>query len=746
MSRREHGLIGHTRLVQGRTEIQTLSDHLRGVADRAAEFSTAFDAEAWGYRAGLWHDLGKSSDAFQDYIRAANDQDSHQLELRGRVDHSTAGAQHANNIMGPLGHLLAYPIAGHHSGLLDSIAAGACQQARLEKDIPATALPDDFDDPTGELQLPKKIAEMAKDPTGFAFTLAFFTRMIFSSIVDADFLDTESFVDPDRAAHRPAYEPDILDAMECALDRRISLFPDDGSDVTKARRQVHQACLSAADQPPGFFSLTVPTGGGKTLSSLAFGLRHARKHGLRRVIYAIPFTSIIEQNAGVFREAMKSIAGDVVLEHHCSAQNDPDRDQSSRLASENWDAPLVVTTTVQLYESLFSNRPSRCRKLHNVVNSVVILDEAQSIPVDLMQPILRALEQLVHGYGVTVVLCTATQPAIIWRDSFGIGIDINSVREIIPDPVSLYKTLERVVVEDVGPLPDESLVDRLRIYDRVLCVVNTRSHARELFDQLSGEEGVFHLSAQMCPAHRSSVLQEIRDRLESGNPCRLISTQLIEAGVDIDFPVVFRSMAGLDSIAQAAGRCNRNGKLADHGRLFVFSSEHAARERFISETANVAAQVLPLHDNPLDLDTIEHYFRLYYWEQKQRWDARGIMQMFDKAPNANGPLPLLFDFKKTDKAFHLMEQTAHTVFVPWGEQGANLCRRLRFSSDLPARSLLRQLQRFQVGIPERVYMGHLGRDIELVHDRFAVLIDPLTHYRNDTGLALDQVRGGLLTV
>ncbi|MGD9548791.1 MAG: CRISPR-associated endonuclease Cas3'' [Candidatus Krumholzibacteriia bacterium] len=735
-----HGLIAHTRQIDDKVHFQDLSAHLKGVAELASEFGESFGAERWAYFAGLWHDLGKSSRAFQDYIRSQQGEDSHQLESRGRVDHSTAGAQHAVRTMGPQGHFLGYMIAGHHSGLLDSISAGPCQYLRLEKSIEPAPLPGDIKNLTEKLDLPSKIKELIAGSSKPAFALSFFTRMVFSCLVDADFLDTEAFMAPERASKRLVFNNDILGAMEESLKRHISGFPGGGGRVGEARRAVHRDCLGAAKLAPGFFSLTVPTGGGKTLSSLTFGLRHARIHGLRRLIYAIPFTSIIEQNADVFRDAMAGVSADVVLEHHCNVQHEPDGDLTSRLAAENWDAPLVVTTTVQLYESLFADRPSRCRKLHNIAGSVVILDEVQSLPVDLLHPVLEALKQLVHGYGVTVVLCTATQPAVARRDNFGIGIE--GIQEIVQDPKSMFVALDRVEVEDLGFLSDEDLADRLKDHDRVLCIVNTRAHAREMYDRLSKLDGVFHLSAQMCPAHRSFVLGQVRERLTQGSNCRLVSTQLIEAGVDIDFPTVYRSSAGLDSIAQAAGRCNRNGKLQGRGKLILFSSEHQLNERFLAETTNVAAQVLPLHPDPLSPETIEHYFRLYYWEQSHRWDAHKIMAMFNSG-GAKDPLPLLFDFKKASAAFRLIDQSARSVYVPW-EEGISLCQQLRNGADLPSRGLLRQLQRFQVGIPERTYLKHLGRDIELIHGRYAVLINPETHYSKETGLALGQMRGGLL--
>lgn len=737
--------IAHTRSVGDQIEFQSLDEHLEGVASLASAFAARFGARQWGYLAGLWHDLGKASVEFQQYIRSSASDDSHRTEVSGRVDHSTAGAQHAVRTLGPRGHLLAYPIAGHHSGLLDAIADGANQEARLAKSVPRVVMTGHSETPTEGLELPERIVAHIENGADSSFTLAFFARMIYSCLVDADFLDTESFVEPERARTRRLESSASIDAMAAALDRYVASFGDDGSVVERARREVREACLEAGQLDPGFFSLTVPTGGGKTLSSLAFALRHAQRHGRRRIIYVIPFTSIIEQNAAVFRDVFSDLGDDAVLEHHSQVFHAPDADRDSRLAAENWDAPLIVTTTVQFYESLFANRSSRCRKLHNIADSVVILDEAQCLPVDLLKPTLRALEQLVACYGVSVVICTATQPGIIKCKEFPIGID--GVREIVTDPKELQRNFERVEVADLGEASDDRLEAELTDHDRVLCIVNTRRHAREIYERIRPHGDAFHLSAQMCPEHRSSVLAVIRGRLEAGGPCRVVSTQLIEAGVDIDFPVVYRSIAGLDSIAQAAGRCNRNGRLDGPGRLYVFRSEHAASERFLAETANVAAQVMPLHSSPLALDAIGHYFRLYYWEQQTRWDQKKILRMAQVGTGTGSKLPLLFDFKRMSEAFRLIEQSQMMVFVPWGDEGMKILGALRATGPAPPRQILRRMQRFQVGIPEREYLENCAiGSIELVHDRFAALVEPGTHYRDDIGLVLDRERGGLMNI
>ena len=376
-------------------------------------------------------------------------------------------------------------------------------------------------------------------------------------------------------------------------------------------------------QCPGLFSLTVPTGGGKTLSSLAFALRHAQRYSLRRVVYVVPFTTITEQTAEQFRHVMRPLGdSDPVIEHHSNLDAGSET-TASRLATENWDAPLVVTTSVQFYDSLFAARPSRCRKLHSLAKAVIILDEAQTLPVDYLEPCLRVLRELTANYGSTVVLCTATQPAVEWRDDFRIGLA--GVREIVPDPPRLYASLKRVDVEHLGQRNDASLAEDLMAHEQVLCIVNTRRHARTLSEAIGDRDHQhFHLSALMCPQHRTTVLTNIKAALKARRICRVISTQLIECGVDIDFPTVYRSLAGVDSIAQAAGRCNRHGAQKT-GRTFVFRSEHEESERYFADTANCASQVLPLHEDPLSLDAVEHYFRLYYWDLGKCSVAQGAV-------------------------------------------------------------------------------------------------------------------------
>jgi len=729
-----------------RSEWQALLDHLKEVSKMAGTFAGAFGSGSWAETAGFFHDLGKFSLEFQQYLSASSG-DYHQEEISGRVDHSTAGAQFAVQSNPVLGHILAYAIAGHHAGLLDGISDGACLQKRLVKTVNEwKSLAEN--QKSQELRvLPDPLQNAIDDRDPFA--IAFFTRMIFSCLVDADYLDTERFMNPIKYGERPQWPADILQKMSETLETLLEAMETHAEPgiVNQERGRVHRECVEQAGQEPGFFSLTVPTGGGKTLSSLAFALHHAVAHDLKRVIYVIPFTSIIEQNAEVFRKVFAPLLSegypDPVIEHHSNIDAGVET-IASRLVTENWDAPLIVTTSVQFYESLFSSRPSRCRKLHNIANSVVILDEAQTLPVDLLHPCLKALSLLSNHYQTSIVLCTATQPAIQGREDFSIGL--TNVREIIRTPEGLYKNLRRVEVRDLGEQNDSEIVKKLKNHSQVLCIVNTRRHAQSLFRLVVGEQdAAFHLSALMCPAHRTSVLDEIRERLSRNLPCTVISTQLIEAGVDIDFPVVYRSMAGLDSIAQAAGRCNRNGRQIT-GELFLFRSEHTRAERYFQDTAGAGAQVLGLglYTDPLGLDAVEHYFRLYYWSQESRWDRHGIVDHFNMVHDRE--LPFLFDFTTVSRKFRLIEETGRPLIIPWGEEGGQLCEKIRIAGKPMDRMTLRALQRFTIKIPIKLWESHISKDIELLQDQYPVLISPELHYSNRTGLSFDNSEPVLLQI
>lgn len=377
----------HTKEGRPEEEWQSLEDHLRGVADAASRFAAPFHAEEWARAAGLWHDIGKYSAAFQEYLRAAGALDVHSADALPRTDHSSAGAQHAAVQFPGLGHLIAYVIAGHHAGLPDADGPSrSTLRERLRKAVePWDSAPPQLTDLPEPTPPPALLAFLQTEhaaESGLGVSL--FTRMLFSALVDADFLDTERFMAPERAKERGEWPAGILARMLEALETRLKAFGPPVGEVNRRRVQVAEACRQAAIRRPGIFTLTVPTGGGKTLSSILFGLHHAREHGLRRIVYVAPFTSIIEQNADVFRDVFRTTTEsgvpDPVVEHHSNLDPDQETDQSRR-ATEDWAAPLVVTTAVQFYESLFANRSSRCRKLHNLTGSVIILDEAQSLPL-----------------------------------------------------------------------------------------------------------------------------------------------------------------------------------------------------------------------------------------------------------------------------------------------------------------------------------------------------------------------------
>lgn len=731
-------------------KLHDLRKHLLGVAELARRFAEPIGAGEWAYTAGLWHDLGKFSAAFQQYLQGASSNDAHVADIKGGIDHASAGAQHAANTFKLLGHLIAFVIAGHHSGLLDAISDGACLDRRLHKAVESwqhgLALLPEPKPPELPRYLREALSRRSKNSKAVSFSFAFFTRMIYSCVVDADFLDTEAFLNSESARARASWPADMLALMEQALEEFVGNLPAEDSPVVRQRQRVREACLLAAEKPPGLFSLTVPTGGGKTLSSLAFALKHAIKHDLRRIVYVAPFTTIIEQNAVVFRRVFAPLMAvgflDPVVEHH-SALDVREESLVSRLAAENWDAPMIVTTSVQFYESLFADRASRCRKLHNIARAVIILDEVQKLPVDYLSACLSALHELASNYGATVVLCTATQPAIQRRPDFPIGL--SDVREIVSEPGRLYTALKRVEVSDLGALSDEELAERLSNEKQALCIVNTRRHARELYERMQDQYGIIHLSAAMCPIHRAQVVNHVRALLEKGEPCRVISTQLVEAGIDLDFPVVYRSLAGIDSIAQAAGRCNRNGRLPQ-GFTYLFRSEHGRSEAFLRDTTNITTQLINSNVESkrlpyLDLlspEAVEKYFKLYYWNQQQRWDACGILEQFDLANNQH--LPFLFSFKSAAEKFHIIENTGRPVIVPWGKEGKQLCEELRRPRRVPIFMLLRALQSFTVQSPVRTWQAEIGRAIELVHDQFAVLVAPDIYYNERLGLLFERDR------
>jgi CRISPR-associated endonuclease/helicase Cas3 len=594
---------------------QPLSDHLTGTARFASSFGAAPGIAELARLAALLHDIGKCSPAFQRYLRECHAAaQAGRPAPRSRVDHKAAGALTAAEITSAP----AMVILGHHGGLsCPSVVNNALKTAQTNSDTRqaldnARALLADYHLPTAA-QLTREIQDIAASELELDLLL----RMLYSCLVDADALDTQRHFDPADFAHRQ--QTLDLSAMRQRLDDEQARLMEqaDATPVNLVRREVYEDCLRAADLPPGVFKLTVPTGGGKTRSSLAFALRHAERHGLQRVIYAIPYTSIIEQIAAVFHGIFPDPYA--VLEHHSAVVDLPDEDNDGpddinlwrRLAAETWDAPLIVTTTVQLFESLFAARPSRCRKVHRLAKCVIILDEVQTLPETLLAPILSALSTLVTRYGSTVVLCTATQPALTGENPYLPALP--AAREIIHEPKRHFDALRRVEYRiEAEPWTWEQAAGEMRRHQQCLVVLNRKKDALALLAALDDTEAL-HLSTLLCGAHRRAVLAEVRERLASGRPCRLVSTQVVEAGVDLDFPCVMRAAGPLDRVVQAAGRCNREGR-RKNGEVIVFTPAEGGTPRGPYATACAhAAQMLcdPLLDLH-DPAVFDRYFSALY--------------------------------------------------------------------------------------------------------------------------------------
>ncbi len=707
-------------------EWHPLETHLEDVAALAQDFAATFDSGQWAKLAGLWHDLGKYRPTFQQYLRGQGSSGG---------DHAVVGAWHSRVRQPDRKSLpLSFVIAGHHAGLAN-VASGDRPRplkARLEDGpplleealahIPQSILAAPFPAlPARFREVPREKAEHGP----FQRSLEFWIRFVFSALVDADYLDTSEFHHRGERARELAGMAPIA-TLRARLDgalERLEAAAKPPTEVNRTRAEILRECWGKAASEPGFFSLTVPTGGGKTLAAMSFALRHAERHGLRRVIAVVPFTSIIEQNAKVYRDALG--AGNV-LEHHSNL--DPVKEtRRNKLASENWDAPVVVTTGVQFFESLFGNRGSRCRKLHNIAQSVILLDEVQTLPIGFQIPILEALRELVAHFRCSIALSTATQPAFEKRDGFAHGLE--GVREIVQDPPALARRLRRFQV--TWPDPDGAkvtwpeLAAELRREDQVLAVVHQRKDAQVLA-RLLPEEGRFHLSALMCAAHRSDRLEEIRAALEAKRTCRLISTQLIEAGVDVDFPLVYRALGGLDSIVQAGGRANREGKRA-MGRVVVFLAPSKPPPGTPKQGLETMLSLLREHGGdlePTNPEMVARYFRQLF--------AKGVPD----ASNIQREREAL-NFATVANKFRLIQDTyTRPLMVLYGDAE----KRLAAYRQEPTRLHQRALQPYLVNIPKwQLAKFEAAGAVELVNDTVYALCP--THrqlYDPEFGLRMED--------
>ncbi|MCP3873914.1 MAG: CRISPR-associated helicase Cas3' [Desulfobacteraceae bacterium] len=688
---------------------QTIEDHLKGVAYLSEQFGKEFSSDKFAKISGCFHDLGKYSQEFQNRL----------INNGEKVDHATAGAQFIYERYGhQFGKLMSYVIAGHHSGLPNGNENETSDlKNRLKKTV--CEYRTNIDTKYEQLEITNEDFPFKNLDIVDGFDLSFFIRMVFSCVVDADFLDTERFMDTEKSENRKGYLP--LNKLREKLDSHLRKLVDKKKNINIIRNRILQNCLTAADSKRGCFSLTVPTGGGKTFSSLAFALKHAIKNNQRRIIYVIPYTNIIEQNA----EVMRSILGDdAVIEHHSNI--DPSKEHyRSKLASENWDAPIIVTTNVQFFESLFAYRGSRCRKLHNIANSIVIFDEAQMLPVDLLKPCLRTLTALTKCYNTSIVLCTATQPFLEKNKQLKEGL--TDVKEIITEPQKLYNDLKRVKVNILKErVATEVLAEKLRKHEKVLCIVSTKKLAFELFDKISDLSNVYHLSSLMCPVHRSEIIKQIKADLKDKETCRVISTQLIEAGVDIDFPIVYRAIAGIDSIAQAAGRCNREGKLST-GIVNVFFPENGTPPGFLRKSAETAEIVLGHHLNALSLESVEEYFKRLY--QDSDLDKFNIIQELNSCAS-----DLDFSFRLVAQRFQMIRNDTKTLIIPWGEEGEKRVDALR-SCFNETKDIIRNLQRYTIQIHPHS-LEKIKDNFEIIKDEYWVL-NKMKIYSKETGLILE---------
>lgn len=729
---------------------QSLSDHLNQTAERASNLLDHSVASHLARVAGFLHDLGKYSREFQSRLEGANI----------RVQHANDGAKALiakfNNdpFMYLTASILGHVIVGHHAGLPDSgtiidLPSEATFQARIKRVSKELEFEDEISLP---FELPTNYGIKNINYSGETqrndkniFSLSFLTRVVFSAVVDADFLDTETFMRADIAP-RGEYE-DLLSLAE-KLANILGKFAGAAGQVNHQRAMILDTCIQKATLKKGFFKLSVPTGGGKTLSSMAFALKHANFHGQKRVIYVIPYTSIIEQNATVFRDVFGI---ENVLEHHSNfdqeklliQNNGENVVQKLKLAGENWDIPIVVTTNVQFFESIYAARGSSCRKVHNMTNSVIVLDEIQMLPTEYLLPILAALDELVTNYGSTVVFSTATQPSLA-----SVYPRLSSAVELMDDPNKLYEGFKRVKVEFIAERSDDQIAERMREENNAICVVNTRPHAREIFKCLSDDNAIY-LSTYLCPKHRGKVIEDIRNRLKNNQPCMVVSTQLIEAGVDLDFTVGFRALAGLDSIIQVAGRVNREGKNL-MGKVFVFEPDGDVKRRTpisIRQKAEIAREIFEdFSDDPTSLQAVAAYYeRLYSVTDRSAFDKENILERFtlnqrlDKK-TGNKLFEPNFPFRKVAEDFRLISTPTTPLIIPWDDQANGLIEQVRV--DLYPRRFTRKLQPYVVDVYDHELARLQARGAVVLEGEVFNVLTNMDFYCNSTGLNVPDDSGG----
>ncbi len=699
---------------------QSIKSHLEGTALLAKEFADEFGYGDWGYFCGMLHDIGKYSAKFQGRIRGSSE----------AVDHATAGAQLCLKLgkeKGGFYALPAYCIAGHHAGLPDTGTSADTGDrgtfvGRMKKKT------EDYGAYQEEISIPP-LTSLAfkrtekKDP---AFTMSFFIRMLYSCLVDADYLNTEDFMKEGKTGRT---EGESILVLLKKLNRHIVqwLANKEKNTINGRRTEILKSCIEKGKKRKGLFRLTVPTGGGKTIASLAFALNHAAEHGMKRIIYVIPYTSIIEQNAKVFSDILGK---ENVLEHHSGIDYEStDELRPKQLAAENWDLPVVVTTNVQFFESLFSHKSSKCRKLHNTANSVIIFDEAQMLPNDYLLPCIAAMEELIRNYGSSIVLCTATQPSL--KIFFSEDLQHS---ELCPRMEEQFRFFKRASLKNLGKITEEALIERLRTEKQALCILNTKNNVQKLYEEIKGE-GVYHLSTFMYPHHRQKRLAAIRERLQTGKRCIVIATSLVEAGVDLDFESVYRELAGIDSMIQAAGRCNREGKRnAQTSFTYCFQLEETRRIPGQEQQIDTAKQVIRKYEDIASLEAVQEYFARLYHFKGSGLDKKNILEEFQRGR---------FAFATVGKEFKLIEQNTKTILIPVERRAKEIAEELKVKG--ASKKLIREAGKYCVNVYDNLFkkmysVGMVAGVSEELQEEFFVLKD-CKDYSDGTGLRVNVELG-----
>ncbi len=751
------------------SSIQPVGSHLKEVSIICSQFARKIYLPEAGKLLGLLHDLGKYSKAFQTYIKSGtgllnpdiDDSNVDVKNLKGKIDHSTAGAQwiwqrfSKYGLPGKLvGQILAVCLASHHGGMIDCLRVEGENSflKRINKSGDTTHLQECLETADEEIassieaiateaflkQFLKEVAcivspEKKEHDRLKHFRLGFFTRFLFSCLIDADRIDSADFECPENTQLRWKKKVDWQIAIN-RLEEKLSRF--EGSNrVDELRNDISRQCLEMASHVQGIYTLTVPTGGGKTFASMRYALHHAAKQNLDRIIYVIPYTSIIDQNAWEIRKVLEREGDDYswVLEHHSNLEPEQQTWQS-KLSSENWDAPVIFTTMVQFLEVLFGGGTRGARRMHNLANSVVIFDEIQCLPVNCVHLFCNALQFLTEHARTTAVLCTATQPLLNGVNQDYGAIKIPCGNELAGDTAALFKELKRVEIQNLtrpaGWTREEiAAFSTAQVQEKGNCllIVNTKDWARHLYEEcthLIDENIVFHLSTSLCPAHRKKILDTVKDRLEKELPLLCISTQLIEAGVDVDFNSVIRFLAGLDSIAQAAGRCNRNGDL-ETSEVYVVNPDIEAIDLLedIKIGRDKAKRVLEEsgHEDFLNPSAMDRYFSYYFYERakdmkypltaKQAGRKDTLFNLLSDNPLNVGrekdaqkaALSLQQSFKTAGRAFKAIDAPTQAVIVQY-EEGRDIVAGL-CAEPVPARAydLLKKAQKYSVNLFPNVW-------------------------------------------